>query len=324
MSRTDCAIRRGEWWGADETLLPVTPGVDIVGKLFSIDSSSQKRYNLHVGDRVLTLCVRDEGPPRGGNARYIALKPDHLVKVPETIDPALASCLPETYLTAFQVLHLGTNDEIRYSPYSLQGQSIMIVGKAISNLGRALSQIGNSAGAYILALCPSGHFSKISAMGVTPLDINSIEWWDEVSSTIDSIICIDDDVATIHYRLLKSNGRVVHINSADCGASKLGSLIPLPRDGRKGRNIKETQQQPQDMTKVYDVFEEWRNHTERCKQDLQYLLALLGNEELDPRLLDRVSLDKVENAHELLTCKRLNGFIVCEPWLVAKSRAVLL
>lgn len=317
VSRTDCAIRRGDWWGDTPTPLPITPGVDAVGKLFSVDSDSQRRYNLNVGDRVLALCSNRTGPPRGGNSRYLAIKPDQLVKVSDTVDPALAACLPETYLSAFQVLHLGQNAEERYQLGSLQGSSVLLVGKVISNEGRAMSELARTAGANVFALCPKSHFSKIVTQGIHPLDTNSIEWWEEVSGTIDCIACIDEDVATIHYKLLKPAGRVVQIKSDTCGHGH-----PPPKIvARKQRG---KQKQPEDITTVYDVFEEWETNTECCKADLQFLILLLQQEKLHPRLLDRVPLNKVENAHELLIYKRLNGFIVCEPWLVAKSRAVLL
>lgn len=94
--------------------LPNSPGVDVVGRLYRIDNESSKRHGLSKGDRVMSLTNF------GGNARYLAVAPEHLVKVPESIDPAEAACLAETYLTAFQVLHLGQGSSSRYKNTSLK------------------------------------------------------------------------------------------------------------------------------------------------------------------------------------------------------------
>ena len=74
----------------------------------------------------------------------------------------------------------------------------------------------------------------------------------------------------------------------------------------------------------YDVYEEWETNLELCKKDLSHLLKLLERKSIKPEVLDRLPLNKVARAHELLEMKQLPGFLVCEPWMESKKRAVYL
>ena len=73
---------------------------------------------------------------------------------------------------------------------------------------------------------------------------------------------------------------------------------------------------------TFDIFEQWENNLELCKKDLVHLLKLVQQGELHPKILDRIPLSKVARAHELLESKRLTGFLICEPWMQSKKRAI--
>ena len=75
---------------------------------------------------------------------------------------------------------------------------------------------------------------------------------------------------------------------------------------------------------AYDVYEEWERNLELCKKDLTHLLTLLEGRVIKPEVLDRLPLTKIGKAHDLLESKRLPGFLVCEPWMRSKKRAVYL
>jgi D-arabinose 1-dehydrogenase-like Zn-dependent alcohol dehydrogenase len=62
-----------------------------------------------------------------------------------------------------------------------------------------------------------------------------------------------------------------------------------------------------------------------CHQrDLEYLLGLLKKGTINPVVRDRLALGKVAKAQALLEDKRIQGYLVCEPWIKSKSRAVYL
>ena len=60
------------------------------------------------------------------------------------------------------------------------------------------------------------------------------------------------------------------------------------------------------------------------QRDLAYLLELLEKGTIDPVVRDRLALGKVAKAQALLEAKRIQGYLVCEPWIKSKGRAVYL
>ena len=305
-------MRQGKWWGNSEVPLPNSPGVDVVGKLYRVDKETTKRYNLSKGDRVLSLVKW------GGNSRYLSVDPSKLVKVPENVDPAEAVCLPETYLAAFQILHLGQSDASRYRETTLKGKNIFILGYSLSNMGRAIAQVAACAGvAQVYALEKPKHFQALKALGIKPLNKESLDWWDVLNKNIDTIISLEEEVVTLHYKCLKPGGQVVIVQNRK--KEDHGKFMNNHKNNLVG-SFKKWKQQSK--TTSYDIYEAWKKNVDQCMKDLQYLIHLLQQKRLTPKLLDRIPLSKVARAQQLIGSKQLSGFIICEPWLVAKSRAI--
>jgi NADPH:quinone reductase-like Zn-dependent oxidoreductase len=309
---TDCLIRQGLWWGSTSSPLPNIPGADVVGKLHRIDEDSSKKFNLLKGDRVLSLVKW------GGNSRYLPVDPSKLVKLPEMIDPAAATTLAETYLGAFQTLHHGQGNGLRYRETSLKGRNILVLGNACSNMGRAIVQLASAASAdQVYALAKPKHFPHVLELGMTPLNKGSLEWWDLLNGRIDILISLGEDVQSLHCKALKSSGRAFVLSNNkklhDSRKQKLGRPKDIISFRKKSKKVE-----------FYDVYEEWDMNIERCKSDLRHLVSLLEHRKITPHILDRIPLHKVARAHVLMESKHLSGFIVCEPWLVAKTRAIRL
>lgn len=283
-----------------------------MGRLCRADSEAAKRFGLKVGDRVISLVKW------GGNSRYLSVDLSQVVKVPESVDPAAAVCLAETYLAAFQILHRGHNNRVRYRESALKGKTIMILGYGISSMTRAIAQLASHAGALkIFAMAKLKHFEQLSDLGISSVNKDSLEWWDALSGKVD-IMVSNEEVVALHHKLLKGNGQIVVVKhgkndgSSDTYDQKTGII------GRRKKWLH------QNRTWSYDVYDEWDHNVERCMLDLHHLLQLLEHKRIEPHVLDRISLGKVARAQQLLESKCLTGFVVCEPWLVAKSRAVRL
>lgn len=287
--------------------------MDVVGRLYRVDTEATRRFGLSVGDRVLSLVKW------GGNARYLSVDPSKVVIVPESVDPAAAACLAETYLAAFQILHRGQSTKIRYGVNSLKGKTLFILGHAISTMGRAIAQLASDAGA--LQVCAMGklkHFSQLTALGISPLNKDSLDWWEALAGKVDIIVSCEEEVVALHYQLLKGNGQVVVVKN-----SRKDDDADI--NGRRTSLVCRRNKKPQQSKMiVYDVYEEWDNNIEVCKLDLLHLVQRLEQNKIEPFVLDRLALGKVARAQELIESKRLAGFIVCEPWLIAKSRAIRL
>lgn len=257
------------------------------------------------------------------------MSPEQLVKVPVNVDPAQAACLPETYLAAFQVLHFGQLGAIRYRANALKGKSILILGAMTNNMGKAIIELALSAGvANIYATAKKKHWKILISFGVMPLSQEVEDWILRVEGTIDFVLAcnggIREDVTPAHSRALSATGHLIM-----CGKRFVGNDLPVG-DWRKSQQMPLMCAKNKSMTKtlnrthLYDVFDQWEKDLETCKRDLSHLLKLLERGAIKPHVLDRIPLNKVSRAHGVIESKRLTGFLVCEPWLQSKKRAVYL
>lgn len=214
---TDCLLREGQMIGGRPIPLPNSPGVDIVGKIYRIDRHTSRQFDICAGDRVMALTKF------GGNARYLAISPEQLIKVPEEIDPAEAACLTETYLTAFQTLHFNQGFMSRYRKTALRGRSIVIIGEMTSSMGRAIAQLSSTAGVdNIYATAKPKHYQRLTALGILPLSLDPLEWYERLRGKIDLIISLEEEITPLHYKLLTSNGEIVKVTQSEVGAYAFG------------------------------------------------------------------------------------------------------
>lgn len=312
ISQTDLQIRRGDFWGEDSQRalnLPIVPGVTFAGIIYQTTESGLKS-GLNVGDRVIALVQV------GANSRHLCLKCEQLVKVPEELnDPCSAACLPEIYLTAFQVLHMGQKNGGRYRKTSLAGKEILILGGA-SLIGRALIEVAVAAGCgAVYATGRERQFQAIYNAGGAPLGRDPRLWRSLLSNKVDLIIGIDHSVGNSeinedHVALLSRNGRLILLCNPDRDETTIrihNELIDFFKiNGRK--------------LSLYNVFDEWENELKQCKRDLSHLLKLLVDGSIRPNILESIALNKVARAQDLISEKKLNGFIICEPWMKGKKK----
>lgn len=259
----------------------------------------------------------------------MAIHPTKLIKVPPGIDPILATCLPETYLTAFQVLHLDHNSQTRYARSSMRGKSILVVGSMSNNMGKAIIELALNAGvANIFATAKQKHWKTLIAFGIMPLSTEPSEWIQRVEGTIDLVLAsngeLREDVEPIHFRALRpKTGKLIM-----CGRRLAGNDVATGSAERNPASLVCAKNKEQlkmlNRSFSFDIFEQWEKNLELCQKDLVHLLELLQDGAIKPKILDRIPLGKVPRAHELLETKRLSGFLICEPWMVCKKRAVYL
>jgi NADPH:quinone reductase-like Zn-dependent oxidoreductase len=288
----------------------------VVGKVYSISAKASKTYGIDVGQRVIALTQY------GGNARYLAVNAGQFVKVPESVDPAEAACLAETYLSAFQVLHFGQTSGSRYKKTSLKGKQLLILGTISSNMGRALSQLSSAASVdNLYATSKEKHYQRLTSLAILPLSLDPIHWFERLKGKIDLIISFDEEVTPLHFKVLRASGEVIRVSVN--GSDPTLELDPIRRSPGKlacGRHP----WQMKCKINGYNIYNEWDTNLDQCKKDLEHLIHLLDERWVVPEVLDRIPLNKVPRAQELIESKNIPGFIVCEPWIISKSRAVLL
>jgi synaptic vesicle membrane protein VAT-1 len=294
--------------------LPIIPGIDVVGRVHQVNAETSQRYGLKVGDRVISLVKS------GGNARYLSVNAINAISVPESADPVETVCLAETYLTAFQILHNGQAQRIRYRDDSLKGKTILMRGFGISVMGHAIAQLAFQAGAIAVhSLAERNHFDYLASIGINPIENQIADWKKDMAGKIDVLISSDDDCADVPFKLLKGNGQAIILKGTSKRSSKDNSLKL-----KKGFLSCFKSMAVQHRISLYNVHEEWDKNLDFCKLDLQHLIFLIENRKVEPKVLERVSLGNVAQAQELVASKQLKGFIVCEPWLLDKSKTICL
>ena len=284
-------MRNGEWLGKDTPPLPITPGVEMVGRIFHFEKDASCASHLSVGDRVISLTRC------GGNSRFISIGSEQLVKISEHVDPAEAACLPEAYLSAFQVLHFGQSAGLRYRNNALKGKSILILGTVVTTLGRAIVELAMAAGvAKILATSTPKHFPHLHSLGIIPVSIDPALWHDELNGVVDLVIIsnANEKIVDRHFKVLKYDGHLIVINQRQGpGLPVMGQKRGLPSLMCKASKSKISMI---DRTHDYSPFRQWEMDQERSKKDLSHLVKLLEKREIKPIVFDRIPLGKVAKA----------------------------
>eukprot|EP00756_Hemistasia_phaeocysticola_P061999 Hpha_TRINITY_DN5418_c0_g1::TRINITY_DN5418_c0_g1_i2::g.192417::m.192417/K10133/TP53I3; tumor protein p53-inducible protein 3 len=132
VNRADTLQRRG--------MYPVPPGVtDVLGlEMAGTVVSASGKWSA--GDKVMALLSG------GGYADYVTVPEDLLMRIPQGYDLAKAAGLPETWLTAYQLLFLVGN--------ACEGESV-VVHAAGSGVGTAATQLATAHGLKVLATAGS-------------------------------------------------------------------------------------------------------------------------------------------------------------------------
>lgn len=264
-----------------------------------------RQYGLKVGERVMSICKT------GGNSRYILVDADKLVKVPNSLEPAVAVCVTTVYLTAFQALLYNQGNGSRYKPFPLRDKTVLLIRDMQSNLGQALGQLATKFGAEtVYVTAKEKDFHHMNQLGLVPLNQDSADWWGRLRKTVDLLISIDEPVSMLHSKLLSKSGEIVVIwNELKPQDSKVPPTTPTVfcSNGKS---------QVQNRSYSYNLYKQWDINLKQCQKDLSRLLNALEEELFSPHILVRIPLSKVDLAHELLLTKRMCGFVICEPWLV--------
>ena len=139
---TDTMIRKGVYPDVKEKP-PFSPGYDMVGVVDKLGEGTSK---FRVGDRVCDLTII------GSYSEYICVSENHLVPVPDSIDPGEAVSLVLTYVTAYQMLHRVAKVET--------GQSILVHG-AGGAVGTALLELSRLKNLNIFGTASAGKHESL-------------------------------------------------------------------------------------------------------------------------------------------------------------------
>jgi len=312
VSKLDANIRHGYVEIPNGASFPITPGVDFVGRVRNCGESASIMHGINEYDRVASLCGT------GGNSKYISMDASKLVRVPTSIPATSAAIIVESYLAAFQALHLGEYAfENRHSPTSLTNMTVLVFG-GISSIGQAIIELAllfNASKVYSTGL--PKHHNLLKSLGAIPLGTESTEWLPIVCEQMNIVIDPYHSQPTEDSRhSIKAGGKII------CFDHQNGEHITKRIESTDNwfsqyfiRSSTLDDEKHSELT--YDVFNEWESHLEIGKSDLSYLFGLLKNERIEPQVARTLKLSKVPDAHHYLDGKRrIQGTFVCVPWEV--------
>src|SRR5215207_1098626 len=285
---------------------PFTPGWDLVGV---VDKPGVGAYALEPGQMVAAL------PVRGANAEFICLPQEELVPVPGGLDPAEALAVVFNYVTAYQMMRR----TVRVKP----GGRVLIHAAA-GGIGTALLQLGRLVDLEMYGTASARKHELVSSLGATPIDYRNVDFAEEILRlTGDGVDVVFDGICSTDYlrrsfKSLHPGGKVV----AYGGTSTLrGGRLAGGRRHRRLRRLRYLATIGGPMAASYLIPGEKRITTYSIqwlkrlrpawyREDLSALLELLRQGKIEPIIAERIPLDEVARAHELLGKGSVMGKIV--------------
>jgi NADPH:quinone reductase-like Zn-dependent oxidoreductase len=244
-------------------------------------------------------------PVWGANAQYICLSQEELVPVPGGLDPAEALVVVFNYATAYQMMRRTA----RVKP----GQRVLIHAAA-GGIGTALLQLGRLVDLEMYGTASAAKGELVSGLGATPIDYRNVDFAEEILRlTGHGVDVVLDGICSTDYlrrsfKSLRPGGKVV----AYGGTSTLrGGRLASGRRHRRLRRLQYLATVGGPMAASYLVPANKRITTYSIqwlkrfrpawyREDLSTLLELLRQGKIKPIISERIPLDEVARAHELL------------------------
>lgn len=192
----DCMIRRGHWYVMQN--LPFIPGSDIVGTILSMGIDATKNSTFQIGDKVASI-VRS-----GGNAKYITVPYQSIIRVPNEVDDNTALSMLSTYVPARESLDLA-----RKFNTPLTGASVLIIG-GNGPSGLAMIELALLEAANVYTTADERHHAYLTSLGVQCFPIDPEKWLPSLEGKMDVVldsVCID--MYESSRRALNSTGTLV-------------------------------------------------------------------------------------------------------------------
>ena len=300
-SFTDVMVRKGLYAELSEKP-PLVPGYDLVGV---IDAIGPEVDGFTAGQRVADLTVW------GAYTEYAIRPVEHLVPVPDDVDPVAAVSLILSYTTAYQMLHRVANVQ--------PGQRILVHG-ASGAVGTALAQLATLEDIQVFGTASARKHDYVSAQGVDPIDYRSQDFVAEVMARTDgrgvdaAFDAISLDNFKRSYQALTDSGILVTYGLYRSSLeSEAGSLWTVAREflafqwqkllwqwfGTADRSVQ-----------FYSITQMREAHPDWFREDLGQLFRLLGDGGIDPQVWRVLPLERAAEAHRLIEAGEVRGKIV--------------
>jgi NADPH:quinone reductase-like Zn-dependent oxidoreductase len=293
----DVMMRRGLYPGVPN--FPFTPGYDLVGE---VEDLGPNVSGVAVGQTVAALTQI------GAYAQYVSLPAGELVRVPAGVDAAEAASLPVNYVTAHQMLFRVA----KVKP----GDRILVHGAA-GGVGTAMLQLGRLQGLEMYGTASAGKHDLVSGLGATPIDYKTEDFVERVHAlTGDGVDAVFDPIGGAYvarsFGTLRRGGRLVGYGLSS-GLTSGGSAWKGLAATTFGRIALWNTLPNGKRATFYTIYTLKRKHPEWFREDLALLLGLLAEGRVQPIVAERLPLEEVVRAHELMESAGARGKLVLLP-----------
>ncbi|ODP96210.1 hypothetical protein BGL48_03790 [Salinivibrio sp. SS3] len=274
---------------------PLTPGYDFAG---TIERLGESASGLNLGDRVVGL-----SPELGCYSRYLCIPKKYLVPFPEHLDPAHVCSLVLNYLTAYSIL---------YEKANIKAGQTILVHSAAGGVGSALIQLARLSDIKVYGTASIEKHEFVESIGAIPIDYKSMDFKKVMSDLYpEGIDAAFDPIGGANlrktYSLVKKGGTVVSYGFAGksfggyipmiLGVTNVGMLNIIP-DGKRVR--------------ICALPAEVKRNNKWYRLTLSYLIRLLDEGKIEPRVSARFSLKEAYKAHEAMENGSLMGKAILE------------
>lgn len=293
---TDVTIRRHLYVQTMFRRPPFVLGYDVVGE---IDQIGADVTGFRIGERVADMTVT------GSNATYRTLRAAHLARVPDGVDVAEAAALILSWMTAYQLL--------RRAARVKSGQRVLVHGAA-GAVGQALLVLGRMTGVDCWGTARGAHAPLLRELGATPIDYQREDFTRIVPAGFDAVF---DGIGQGGYGRSLSVLRPGGVLCAYGYTARVGSESRLRHMllwlGRQYIEYLWRWRPSGRRLRIYSINAMRARHPAWFKQDLEKLFGLLARGAIRPRIVARIALEEVAEAHRRLEAGGLDGKLVLCP-----------
>jgi NADPH:quinone reductase len=289
---TDVMLRKGQYPDLKEKP-PLVLGYDLVGEVVKLGEGVT---SLSVGQRVADLTMI------GSYAQYRTLNAAEVAIVDAALDPAEATTLVLSWMTAYQLLHRDAQVQ--------KGQKLLVIG-ANGAVGQALVVLGKLAGCELWGAARARHADLVRALGAIHVDSDQADFGQLLSEGFDVVFDgIGEQGFSRSWRAVGLNGHLTAFG-VSAGIQRNVSIALVGfwfvklwwwNTFSGGRS-----------TSFYSITSLRKKHPDWFVADLGQLLGMLKRGEIKPRVAERIALDAVADAHTRIEQGGLEGKIVLVP-----------
>jgi NADPH:quinone reductase len=288
---TDVMLRKGRYPDLKEKP-PLILGYDLVGEVVKVGAGVPAPA---LGQRVVDLTMT------GSYAQYRTLVADRCVVVDERLDPAEATTLVLSWMTAYQLLRRDAHVE--------KGQKLLVIGAA-GAVGQALVVLAKLAGCEVWGVASARHAELVQALGAAHVD-KEVDLGQVRPERFDAVFDgIAEQGFSKAWRAVGSRG---HLSAFGVSAGIQRNVPVLVLGFWLAKLWWWNLSSARRSASFYSITSLRKKHPDWFASDLAQLLGLLERGDIKPRIADRIGLDAVAEAQARIEHGGLEGKIVLIP-----------